>query len=558
MIKIDKNESIFPHPINLANPSTNQAKDLFAKTVIDFWIRGGRISSHPPLFTAENWTEYGKELMPRILLAALLSEDTTLIEEANKYIQTLDPWTIPKTTWKNYLFSHEYDDFSITILTTILWKFGKDPSILHPETKKHLLHHLLKFEGGEFHSLHPGTFGLISDTENHILMISGSKYLKNRWISTQEKISDPAFDNVQNGLEEKLVDYLEKIEKNGLSEFNSRPYIGYTLTALLNLHDFGSEKVQAACKKVLDLINYSYILSSCDFKRFPPFMRQTRYEKETSLIHCAQSVYMKTWLNFYDLSQLHHPHMHKHALLALHSSYQLPAEVLSIADGNFNNYSAKICHSGKFPEIYFAGKTASGEKFLLSAGGVTSYSLSDLFSEIVTRPITLLLEGTGTDLSDTFYLAEPSAIQSPGSYAKKRNNTGVYHNFACASCPVHVPTSARKIESLDDWELFEAKPDLFVAVYSKKDLGILALFPQDSPEGILSSIKKLNPNPSTLKKNFFFPNGKKLSYDTNASNTEWVISHENDIELERTFSSWPLMQVTLESDGKSSEVSHLL
>ena len=456
----------------------------------------------------------------------------------------MDPWILPKTTWKAYLFSHDHDDFSATILTTILWKFGNTPSILYPKTKEHLLHHLLRLEGAEFHYLHPGTFGLIPDTENHVLMTSGSKYLKNRWLSTQEGITDPEFDNIQNGFEEKLLKYLENIEKNGLSEFNSRPYIGYTLTALLNLHDFGSEKIQLAAKRVLDLVNYCYILGSCDFKRFAPFMRQSRYEKETSLIHCAQTVYMKTWLKFYDLSSLSHPHMHKHALLALHSSYELPEEVSAIAEKKFTNYLAKLCHSGKFPEIYFGGKTAFGEKFLLSAGGVSA-PIYDFVSEIVTRPITLLLEGSESELKDVFHLAEPEALQSPGTYAKKRNNTGIYENFACACCPVHVPNSAKKIDSLDDWTLFEAKPGLFVAVYSKEDLGILALFPQASSEGILTSIVKANPSPSLLKDSFTFPDGKKISYNTYASNTTWVISHENDALLERSFSNWPFMEVSI-------------
>jgi hypothetical protein len=485
--------------------------------------------------------------MPRILLAALLSENPETIEKVNAYIQTLDPWSVPKTTWKAYLFSHEYDDFSITILTNILWKFGNTPSILYPKTKEHLLKKLLKFEGQGFHHLHPGTFGWVSDTENHILMISGSKYLKNRWLFAEEGVLDPIFDNVQNGLEEELIQYLESIEKDGLSEFNSRPYLGYTLTALLNLYDFGSEKIKQAAKKVLDLINYSYILSSCDFKRFPPFMRQSRYSKETSLIHCAQSVYMKTWLKFYDLSLLSHPHMHKHALIALHSSYELPKEVFAIAEKKFTNYFAKICHNRTFPEIYFGGKTAFGEKFVLSAGGVSA-PIYDFISEVVTRPITLLLEGSGTDLKDVFHLAEPAALESPGAYAKKRNNTGVYENFACACCPVHVPSSAIKVETLDDWTLFEAKPGLFVAVYSKEDLGILAIFPQSSSQWILNSIIEMNPNASLLKNSFTFPGGKKISYETHSNNAKWVISHENEIPLQRDFSTWPLIQVSVE-DG---------
>ncbi len=49
--------------------------------------------------------------------------------------------------------------------------------------------------------------------------------------------------------------------------FNSIPYMGYTLTALMNLEAFRSEEVRAVAREILDREIWSYALGEA---RFPP------------------------------------------------------------------------------------------------------------------------------------------------------------------------------------------------------------------------------------------------------------------------------------------------
>jgi len=74
-------------------------------------------------------------------------------------------------------------DFTITNLTTILWLFGDKENILYPGTRDYLVNNLLSEEGGDFRYAVPYSLGLWKDTENHILMTEGSRYLKNRWLA---------------------------------------------------------------------------------------------------------------------------------------------------------------------------------------------------------------------------------------------------------------------------------------------------------------------------------------------------------------------------------------
>jgi hypothetical protein len=123
--------------------------------------------------------------------------------------------------------------------------------VLYPQTRDHLLNTLLPLEGGDPLVKVPRTLGLIPDTENHLLMTEGSRYLKNRWLALHGS-SLSMHDNVANGLEEWLLTLIEELRMAGLHEFNSIPYEGYTLTALLNLDAFGSQKIQFATRKLLD------------------------------------------------------------------------------------------------------------------------------------------------------------------------------------------------------------------------------------------------------------------------------------------------------------------
>lgn len=546
---VSSNSSPLPNSVKLLHPDENE------------------------LFTKENWSDHGKEIMPRVLLACLhklkaqashnVENIKEQIQKINRYLCTLTPWSQPEHVglkdfqhlWKairRLVFTSRYDDFSTTVLTRILYQFGDSEDILYPETRKHLLENVLKLDGSDFPVSNPGTFGLIDETENHVLMIAGSMYLKNSWLQKAGN-TEACFDNKKNAVEAKLVDYLKDLKTKGLREFNSRPYAGYTMTALLNLYDFAESEVKKQAGELLDLIAYQYALSSCDYKRFPIFARQQAYEKETSLVNCAITPYMRVWMgedvDCY-VRETYHTSA-KHALIALTSSYKIPQNVQSILRQEPSSYFATIRQRWSAVEIYHSCKTAQGEKYLLSAGG--TYSKWHRWRwEVIPRPITLILEGgSESDLSQSFYLGTELSSKKPGVDATKRNNTGVYQNFACARCPVHIPAHLTpKIESQrSNWKLYEPRSGLTAAVFSKKQLGILVLFPQKPSEQLLNAIENANPCSHRLESQFVFPEDKRcLTYDVNTPSARWVMISDSKASapLERNFRKWDFTHVNLE------------
>ncbi|WP_372653794.1 hypothetical protein, partial [Draconibacterium sp.] len=225
---------------------------------------------------ANNTVEYGKEKgkvhNPRVILARLHSK--TDISETNQIIAGMEPWGVSGSSW--LLNKHGDYDFSLTVLTTILWQFGNEPDLLFPKTVHHLLHVLLTEEGNKFRKSAPKTLGLAPETENHLLMTEGSRYLKNRWLALHGN-NNPKYDNIGNGMESKILDLLNEMKRDGLYEFNSMPYVGYTITALLNLEAYASERIRREARAVLDYMNYCYALGSYNYKYFPPMRR--RYER---------------------------------------------------------------------------------------------------------------------------------------------------------------------------------------------------------------------------------------------------------------------------------------
>lgn len=312
----------------------------------------------------------------RILLARLMLKQN--VDEVNQIIQKLPTWGNCGSSWA--LNPKGDYDFPLTILTTILWKFGDQPNIIYPKTKQYLLEVLLSEDGGDFSYTAPKTLGLVMETENHMLMTEGSRYLKNRWIRLHGN-TDSYYDNVQNGMEEKLLSLMSEIVQNGLYEFNSNPYVGYTITALLNLEAFAATKVSAQARNVLDYMNWSYALSSYGLKHYPPMRRRYNKAKIKDLTTDYHSAFMKSWLSFSSIQDFDKNVgvAHAHAVMGASMPYRPADKVVKLLFDKEDGYFVRQGHGPKAsPEISSAGKN-----FLISAGGVNRGKLS----KIVVRPI---------------------------------------------------------------------------------------------------------------------------------------------------------------------------
>ncbi len=505
-------------PGNIAVPHVRtinwKKHSFFADTILNSWAA--------KTFDEDNLN--GKGNAPRVLLAKLVLKKD--LARVNRVIMKLTVWGVSGSTWA--MNKNGDYDFTITPLTTILYLFGDKPELLYPETKNYLLNTLLSESGNNFRTKAPNSLGLAPETENHILMTEGSRYLKNRWIMLHGD-SSKYYNNVENGMEDKLLNMLQQMQKTGLYEFNSLPYIGYTITALLNLEAFASEKLRIEARNLLDFMNWSYALGSYQLKHFAPMRR--RYEKAsfTSLTTDYQSVFMKSWLGY---SPVEHFNTSTdgadvHALMGAYLPYSPSDKVIQLLFDKKNGYYVQLGH-GKdaCPEIYTAGK-----HFLLSAGGANRGERSI----IVARPITLFLDDTATVLSQTFHMA------GPGADFMKWNNTGVYQNFACAAGPVVIPSGYMPIATTHNWSVFSGGNGVNIVVYSTDHLGIMLIYEGKEANSLLESIVKANPDAEKLNDHFTFPEGVTVYYDVNTPQNKWVIKSYSEEVPERNFDLWPLI-----------------
>ena len=489
-------------------------QSAFADSIYNFWAR--RTISEEMLA--------GKGNAPRILLAKLLIGRE--IAEVNKTILKLKAWGVSGSSWA--LNKKGDYDFTFTILTTILWLYGDQPELLYPETKEYLLKVLLTEDGNKFRYTAPRTLRLVKETENHLLMTEGSRYLKNRWIMLHGN-KDSYFNNIQNGMETKIMALLEELKTNGLYEFNSLPYIGYTITALLNLEAFASDNVRAEARNVLDYINWCYAIGSYKLKHYPPMRR--RYEKSViqDFDNNYHTVFMKSWLSFVPYGNYSDRVGvgKEHAIMGACLPYRPADKVVRLLFDKRDGYFVRMGHGPtSSPEIYFAGK-----HFLLSAGGVNRGKRS----LIVARPITLFLDDNAENLSETFHLS------GPGTNFMEWNNTGVYKKFACAAGPVFIPKSFVPIRKNENWSIYSTNDSVQIAVHSTAGFGLIAIFENTDSDSLLSQLTLSNREIDKLKTCFQLPDGHKITYNVLASKDKWVIISDNEQMLNRDFDNWPLI-----------------
>lgn len=472
-----------------------------------------------------DWKTKGKIDIPRILMARFLLRRE--LDESNDYLLEHVPWGRAGSTW--WLHREGDYDFTMAGLIPILFLFGDDPEVLYPAARDHLVNSLLPLDGGEPQVKVPRTFGVVNETENHLLMTEGARYLKNRWLWLRGS-DQIEHDNLSNGLEDWLLKLIAELRAAGPYEFNSIPYEGYTLIALLNLEAFGSDRLAEAARALLDQLNWNYAVGSFNYRRFVPFRRQYAHSDDTALDGDRHVALIKTWMSLHpdvatDPSLSRGQHI---ALWACWSSYRLPDETANWILRRESNYFVRIGHGRKASPEIFSG----GADYLLTAGGVNRGRRS----MIVARPITLMLDDDADDLSDLLHLS------GPGDDFRQWNNTGVWKQFAVAAGPVHIPKTWVTRASGTIWKVYQ-QGALCIAVYSSSNLGVVHVVNSSDPEGLLSAVESANADVSILLNAFQFPNGTRIEYDTTALKTLWVIKRVGDQSVDREFDDWPLLEM---------------
>lgn len=497
--KIEKTE----YPVLSDNPERISDGDLANHSLVQFW-------ADKELKRPESKRQRGPE---RLMLAKLIAGKD--VEQVNNYLLESLPWGNSGTSGDlNPLGDY---DFTTIILAAILHRFKDDSTKLWNKTEQHLARVLLIEEGGKPHTKTPRLMGLMKDTENHILMTNISQYLKNQWM-VENGETDEKYDNSKNGLEQFLLDNLEELHITGQYEFNSKPYEGYTISALLVLHSYvDSEILKVKAKEVLDGWAWEYMQTSYKFRKSAPFRRRMGRFSSTSLQDNASTSIMQAWYlehlkGMFDKEEI--PHNHHQALSALVYDYRPPKEIWEIDD---SERLLLIGHGkGSSPEIH-----SRGEGFMLSAGGFQRGEASQL----VARPIVLMLNDGAVDHKECIHINGKGKWQS-------WNNTGVHHRFAVGEYEVIVPEQFTPVDSNGNWKEYN-QYGIRILVYSTPDLGLIYL---PKSEIKLQEIAVKNTN---LSGGFFHVSeNESIEFNVKAPKGKWVIEAVNGVETNRKTDLW--------------------
>ena len=347
--------------------------------------------------------------------------------------------SVPIARLSEHLAHNGDYDFTLLGLTTLLWRNLDNPA-LWPETQKHLSTVLLNEEGNE-HLASRWLSGLVPETENHILMTETSRYLKNQLVQARglswstHRLPPAAYDNRANGFNDWFIRHLSGYVKEDFGEYNSRPYQGYTVKAILNLAEFASDAdVRISARIVLDYLAARFATQSSELRRMVPFRRRWGYQRaDNVLLNDTESARFAILVGNYagafrDAAQP--MPFSRHNLLAGTGSYRVPDAISEV-----------MLDKGACPlqmrAHYGNSEVVSSEKaFTLSAGGHyhDKYHMPGSEQENgIPVPTALMLPGDGPLMSQM--------LRFLGRGDNDRiNNTGVFENFACGIRPL-VPAS---------------------------------------------------------------------------------------------------------------------
>tara|TARA_R110002072_G_scaffold1780_6_gene14709 strand:+ start:1902 stop:3659 length:1758 start_codon:yes stop_codon:yes gene_type:complete len=505
-------------PSTRREPTANQS--ALTQSVIQHWADQD----------FSDWQLEGKVDMVRVLIGKLAAKRD--IEAVNDYILAAH---VRGTVGSTSYFHPGGDyDFTLAGLCLLLYTFGDSPELLYPDTVEHIVNVLMTEQGGTPIEFTPRILGLpLRDTENHILMTEGSRYLKNRWLQ-QHGNEDAQFDNATNGLEHFLLDDLARMERAGFHEYNSRPYIGYTLTALLNLQSFAAEPVSEAATRILDRANWEYALGSLQLRRFPPFRRQPAHAPDTDLDGDYHTAMIKSWLSLSHktVSPMEIRSGLHHAIWVPFTSYRLPDETAEWLVKKPTNYFVQIGHGHDgSPEIY-----SGAEHFLISAGGVAR----DQFKQAVARPTTLMLNDNKLELKDLLQ------ITGSGDDYRRWNNTGVYKQFAVGARLI-VPNTWQPTVTQGPWALY-LQSGVAIVSYAAPTVALFYVLPPGEPVSQLEQLMANN-NTETVQHQFTNIANEVIQFDINVATHDWVITNvSNKPPLNRNILSWSLMSGQIGAD----------
>ncbi len=350
-------------------------------------------------------------------------------------------------------------DFVLQILLRIAYIDDQSgQKLLTGPARDKMTHVLLSENGVEHHEkISVGGCMTVTDTENHILMTEVSRYLTNQLLFAEAvKLHQPTalYDNSKNGFDQWMLKHLAEFLKNDFSEFNSRPYEGYTQITLNNLYDYSKNlQVKKMAQMVLDYSGAKFAISSNGMRRSAPYRRQKDWLNYDDLVFYDTVVSRHfflagnyNYITFADSnrsSAVYNDDTY-HAMMAAAGSYRTPRLILDTQIEKDQQYFQKIRHSDV--EIYH-----SSPSFLLTSGGryrdLPDFGTGGNDAWAVATTI-LPTKGEAT-MKNLFYIVGDKDVH-------RRNNTCMTKNFACGF-NLHVPENldASCVVKNGNWSFYD-------------------------------------------------------------------------------------------------------
>lgn len=451
------------------------------------------------------WTpDTAKVHGPRVALAKLTRGVD--VAAVNAWLGDAHPWSDNGSTW----FGHEGDyDFTLVTLTRILHRFADRPERLYPATRRHLLETLLTARGGEPRRTVPRTHGLVIETENHVLMTEGSRYLRAQFLAADGR-ADAA--RSQQQLADFLAGDLQRRIDRGFTEFNSIPYAGYTAQALLNLADFAADaEVRDRAVTLLDREAMRYARSSLNFRRCVPFHRKAEYRGLNGLREGPWTSLMMTWCgvdadgNAFTWNDVPRRHMAVNAALA---DYRPPPEAVALASRKTETGTASWTHAAHLCPT--TERHAYGPGHLISAATPGP----DLLGKTVARPAVVLLRDGVRRVDRCIRVVDPSPLHKRDAVVQPR--------LLVATGRLHMPRRFPLAHRADPWRLYKlhagdaSEPGpAWAAAYQGEGFALVTLLDAaavNDPSRFLQALAAANPNPHTLRQRFVLPGGETARY----------------------------------------------
>jgi hypothetical protein len=366
-------------------------------------------------------------------------------------------------------------DFALRGWVTLMYEMWDKPHLLFPETRDKILLTLLTETGNKFatHRTFCG-FVKIKETENHILLTEGSRYLTNQlWqrILREKGLDDSYYDNNKNGMTEFLLKDLKQFLLRDFEEYNSRPYKKLTLAAVHNIYEYAEDQsVKEMAKMVLDYLSVKFASSSRGLRRLVPFCRQPEHRKDIDILeNDALSSYMALFAG--DLEYVHllpdSVNLSSSLLVSFTiGKYRLDDQILELimnAEQPGRDFFQLYHHLGF--ELY-----TGNDKYLISAGGKFINQLDVGTGKIDgwAVPISIIPSRGGKDRTELIRILGDRR-------ENKRANMCVTKDFACGLNPMipdMIPATCK--EQINSWTFFNfnrpncpLKYDFYVALYQK-------------------------------------------------------------------------------------------